>query len=116
MIPEKEISKIILALFEKKFEFPMTLVMIGINGSHLVAKFEMLTITEKNVVTTKFKNSVLSGKAENLRFPINAMFVDARGIAAHILIKNADKLGDLTFLSGEIDVLPVPLVEPYPRA
>ncbi|MBM4277276.1 MAG: hypothetical protein FJ130_05240 [Deltaproteobacteria bacterium] len=60
------------------FEFPMSFVLVGINGTFLTGRFEV------SFITKKFRTTVVSGKANKLRFPINAMIVDAKGKVAHI--------------------------------
>lgn len=89
MFPQESFRKIVdIILIDYKFEFPTTLAMIGVNGAYMVARFELSG--------TAVKTIALTGKAKNLRFPINTMFVDARGKAAHVLFKKSVKDGDLT--------------------
>ncbi len=116
MSPKIELEKIVGAIFlDRKFEFPVTLVMIGVKG-YMVARFELATASEKSKVTTKFESTVLAGRAKDLRFPINVMFVDSLGRAAHIYIKRPDELGSLTFLPIEIEARPISWPKGYPEA
>lgn len=116
MTVDKDLAKVILALFEHNFEFPVILVMIGVNGAYLAAKFELSSVGGKLTTTTEFKQTVLTGEAKNLRFPINTMFVDAKGMAAHVCAKTPDKWGELTFFPGESDVPPATWEKSLPNA
>lgn len=116
MTIDKDLAKIILALFEHNFEFPVILVMIGVNGAHLIAKFELSSVNGKLTTTSEFKQTVLTGEAKNLRFPINTMFVDAKGMAAHVCCKRPDKWGDLTFFPGDPNAPAVPWEKLGPSA
>lgn len=65
------------------FKFPMSLVLIGANGTFLTGKLEL------SFITKKLKTTLVSGGANKLRFPINATFVDAGGKVAQITFKKA---------------------------
>jgi hypothetical protein len=116
MPPKIEIENIVGMIFlEHKFEFPITVVMIGIRG-YLVAKWELATASGKNKVTAKFENIVVAGKAKDLRFPINTMLVDSTGKAAHFCIKRPNEIGSLTFLPIESEVPSIPWPKNWPKA
>lgn len=91
-------------MVDHKFEFPITFVMIGINRAIMAARFEM--------INGKLKINILNGKAKNLRFPINTMFVDAKGKAAHVCFERSGQHGDLTRCLGQIEAAPIG----WPRA
>ncbi|MFB3887619.1 MAG: hypothetical protein ACE144_20565 [Thermodesulfobacteriota bacterium] len=115
MAPKIELQEIVGMIFkDNEQEFPVTLVMVGIRG-YLVAKFEMRTASEKNKTTIKFESTVLAGKAKDLRFPINVMFVDSAGKAAHVFIETADKAGSLTFLSSKFEAPLTPWPKKYAK-
>lgn len=116
MSPKIELEKIVGTIFlDRKFEFPVTLAMIGIRG-HIVARFEMRTASEKNKTTMKFESTILAGKAKDLRFPTNVMFVDSAGRAAHVCIKRPDEGGSLTFLPIESEAPPISWPKNWPKA
>jgi len=60
------------------FKLPTSWVLIGINGTFLTGRVEL------SIIGKKIKTTVINGKANRLRFPINAMFVDAEGKVAQI--------------------------------
>lgn len=98
---EKGIKKAIeLMFFEYGFEFPLSWVLIGVNGAFLTGRFESPNRKE-------FKYTVLNGKANRLRFPINAMFVDAKGKAAHISFERSGAPGPLTRCAGQAETPPI---------
>jgi hypothetical protein len=98
MFPEESFRKIFQTiLVDHNFKFPIHYVMIGINGAFLNGRFELAP-------AKKFSSILLNGKAKNLRFPINTMFVDSKGDAAHVLFKK-------TLKSGELNHLEVPIKE-----
>lgn len=79
MFSEEGIIKAVEVMFnEKGFELPMSFVLIGINGTFLTGRFEL------SIIGKKFKTILINGKANRLRFPINAMFVDAKGKVAQV--------------------------------
>lgn len=87
----EESFKIIGAMFiEYNFQWPISWAMIGVNGAFLTGRFEL------SIIGKKFKSTVLSGKAKKLRFPINAMFVDAKGKAAHVAFLRTGEVGETT--------------------
>jgi hypothetical protein len=90
MFTEESLRKIFETILIKyNFQFPISWVWIGINGAFLTGRFEF----SKN---EKFKSIILNGKAKKLRFPINAMLVDARGEAAHVLLKRFGEVDMVT--------------------
>ncbi len=90
MFTEENLKKIFLTiLFDFYFQFPISWVWIGVNGAFLTGRFELSK-------TKEFKSIVLSGKAKKLRFPINAMLVDAKGEAAHVLLKRSGEVDKVT--------------------
>lgn len=94
MFPKEGFRKIMeMILIDHGFEFPITFVMIGVNGAFLIARFEM--------IGQEFKEKVLTGKAKNLRFPINTMFVDAKGRAAHVSFERSGEYGKLMHCLGQ---------------
>jgi hypothetical protein len=96
-----ELKKIVEAIFlDHKFEFPITVALIGVRG-YLVAKFELDMTSDKSKTTATFKSTILAGKAKDLRFPINLIFADSVGRAAHICFKRPDEFGDLMFFPVE---------------
>lgn len=74
------------------FELPVSFAMIGVNGAFLTGRFEL------SFFQTKFRAILLSGKAKDLRFPINMLLVDKTGKAAHTSFERSDKPVDLTNL------------------
>ncbi len=82
MFTEESLKKVFLTiLIDFNFQFPISWVWIGVNGAFLTGRFEF----SKN--EKKFKSIILNGKAKKLRFPVNAMPVDARGEAVHVFFK-----------------------------
>jgi len=82
-------------ILKHRFEFPISWVMIGVNGAFLTGRWE-LSIPQK-----QFRSLTLSGKAKKLRRPINMMLVDRIGKAFHVLFKKGDEPIDLTNLRIE---------------
>lgn len=100
MFSEETFKKIMEAiLIDCRFKFPITFVMIGVNGAIMAARFKM--------AGDKLKTDVLYGRAKNLRFPINVMFADAEGKAAHVLFKNPKEDGDLKRLFNLSETPPI---------
>lgn len=100
MFPEEGFKKIVeMILIDHQFEFPITFVMIGVNGSILAARFEM--------AKGEFKTNILTGKPKHLRFPINTMFVDAKGKAAHVCFERSGQYGNLTRCLGQPEMPPI---------
>jgi hypothetical protein len=90
MFPEENLRKVFeIIILEHGFEFPLSWVMVGINGTFLTGRFEILIIG-------KVKSTIINGKANKLRFPINCMIVDRRGKAAHIVFSRTDEAGEIT--------------------
>ncbi len=73
------------------FEFPVTWVMVGVNGALFAGRSELSIQKEVRTI-------ILTGKAKKLRFPVNMMLVDRTGKAAHVLFKKPDAPIDLTGL------------------
>ena len=91
VFPEEGFKKIFEMMFiEHDFKLPMSWVLIGVNGAFLTGRFEL------SIIGKKFKCIVLNGKANRLRFPINAMFVDAKGKAAHVSFLRTGETGEIT--------------------
>jgi len=94
---EEGIKKALEIMFiEYGFELPLSWVLIGINGTFLTGRFEL------SIIGKKFKTTVINGKANRLRFPINAMFVDAKGKVAHVTFLrtgNKDEAMSMTVLN-----------------
>jgi hypothetical protein len=107
---DKDFAKLILTLFEHDFKYPLTVVMVGVRG-YLVTKFELSEGTN----SATFKNTVLAGKAKDLRFPINMMIVDINGRAAHVCVKTKDELGAVSFFPGEPPAPPIAPIT-WPKA
>ena len=92
MFKTDDLEKAICKLFvDYDFQFPIHLVMIGINGAFLNVKLNLSK-------TGAFSHIILTGRARDLRFPINSMFVDAKGDAAHILFKGSGEPDEITRL------------------
>ena len=79
-------------LTEYNLQFPLSWVWIGVNGAFLTGRFEL---SRSDV---KLKSIHLSGKAEKLRPPVNAMIVDARGYAVHIFFGSSGEVSKMTYL------------------
>lgn len=78
------------------FKLPTSWVLIGINGTFLTGRVEL------SIIGKKIKTTVINGKANRLRFPINAMFVDAKGKVAQITFLrtgNKDEAMSMTVLN-----------------
>jgi len=78
-------------LTEYNFQFPLSWVWIGVNGAFLTGRFEL------SKGDLKLKSIHLSGRAQKLRPPVNAMVVDARGYAVHILFKSFGEVSKITY-------------------
>jgi hypothetical protein len=89
-------------LLEYNFQFPISWVWIGINGTFLTGRFELSKSGEK------LKTTVLSGKVRKIRFPVNIMLVDGGGKAAHILLNSAE-FGEVTRCSVDEPLSIAPL-------
>ncbi len=90
-------------LIEYNFQYPMTWTWIGINGRAVTGRFER----KKD---GGLKTIMLNGKPKTLRFPVNAMLVDATGQAVHILFKSSMQLGEMN--RCKVDE-PPPAVPPF---
>lgn len=94
---EEGIKKAVEIMFiDYGFELPMSWAMIGINGTFLIGRIEL------SIISKKIKVTVIHGKANRLRFPINAMFVDAKGKVAQVTFKrtgNKDEVPSMTVLN-----------------
>jgi hypothetical protein len=74
-------------LIEFTFQLPISWVWVGQNGGFMTGRIEVSKLTKEP------RSVILSGNPKKLKFPVNIMLVDARGDAAHVLLKE----------SGEID-------------
>jgi hypothetical protein len=90
MFSEESIRKVFeIMLVQYQFELPMSWAIIGVNGTFLTGKFEAS-------ITGQFRSTVLSGKANRLRFPINCLFVDRKGKAALVAFSKSSEIGKVT--------------------
>lgn len=71
-------------LVDYNFQPPIAWVWIGVNGAFMTGKI----IWEGK----EFKSITLSGKPKKLRLPVNVMLVDAKGMAAHLLLKKTGEV------------------------
>lgn len=93
MFKTDDLTEVIVSLFVKyNFQYPLHLVMVGINEAFVNLKFN------PNCV-------ILAGRAKDLRFPINCMFVDGKGDAAHVLFKMSGEPSEITPWYGNHRIL-----------
>jgi hypothetical protein len=78
----KVLGEIIQKLLEDNFELPIHSVIVGINGSILVGRYE--SSDGENLIFTPLIDHCPSGM---VKLPVNIMFVDAQGEAARVLFK-----------------------------
>jgi hypothetical protein len=71
-------------LIDYNFQPPIAWVWVGRNGAFLFGKI----IWEGK----EYKSVTLGGKPKKLRFPVNVMLVDAKGMAAHLLLKETGEI------------------------
>ena len=99
MFKPEQIQKIVEEIFlQHHFEFPISWVMVGVNGAFFTGRWEF------SIPQNKLKSFTLSGKAKKLKRPINMMLVDRTGKAFHVLFKKSDEPMDLTNLRIEPQV------------
>jgi len=95
MLTKESLQKIFKKiLIDYNFQLPVSWVWIGVNGAFMTGRIEF------SEASKEFKSILLSGKPRKLRFPVNVMFVDARGEAAHVLFKGtggADEVNHCRF-------------------
>jgi hypothetical protein len=75
-------------LIDYKFQLPIAWVWVGVNGVFLTGRIEV------SKGSKEFRSVTLSGNPKKLRFPVNVMFVDSRGQAAHVLSRGAGEGDD----------------------
>ncbi|MFB3886041.1 MAG: hypothetical protein ACE144_12495 [Thermodesulfobacteriota bacterium] len=92
-------------LLEHSFQFPLTWAWIGANGGVLAGRFEWS-------VGKGLETIILSGKPKTLRYPVNAMIVDRRGVAAHILFKGPEEISKATLCRADEPSIPWPKDSP----
>jgi hypothetical protein len=106
MVRRESIQKIFrMILIDYNFELPITWVWIGVNGAFLTGRIERSRWSEE------LGSVVLSGNPKKIRFPVNAMLVDAKGQAAHVLFKETGEVDGVNRL--RVDE-PKPAVPPSP--
>ena len=87
---EESLQKIFKTIFiDYNFQFPLSWTWIGINGAIVTGRYEL----KKD---GGVRGVVLNGKPKSVEFPINALVVDGRGQAVHILFKDSMEFGDLS--------------------
>ncbi len=104
--PEQLVGVFKEIVLEHKFEFPIHWVMVGAGGVFLTGKLTF------SILRLKLDFSILSGRAKDLRFPINMMLVDKTGKAAHVLFKRAGEAHELNRLG--VDEPPPEVPPPWP--
>jgi hypothetical protein len=87
--------------FKHGFQLPVAWVWAGVNGAFVTGKIEFSKRDKKITFI------ILSGKPKKIRLPVNMMLIDARGCAAHILVKGPGEISKVTRC---------PVDEPLPSA
>ena len=91
MLKNENVLKVIMKmLVEYKFQFPLSWVFIGINGSFWSGRFEF------EVGENKIKHIPIGNQYSILMPPINGMVVDLRGDAMHFSIKGSGEVSHPT--------------------
>ena len=85
-----EVFKIILIDYD--FRLPISWVWIGVNGAFMTGRIEI------SKGSKELRSVTLSGNPKKLRFPVNVMFVDATGNAAHVLFKGPGQANEVNRL------------------
>jgi hypothetical protein len=91
MFIHNQFQKVVEEIFFKySFELPFTWIMMGVNGAIFAGSWYL------SIVDNEFKTLIVSGRPEDLRFPINMMVMDKNWRIAHILFEKPDGPIDLT--------------------
>ena len=111
MLKSEDVLKVIMKmLVEYNFQFPLSWVFIGVNGSFWTGRFEF------GGIGTKFKYIPLSGEEQELKPPINGMVIDSRGDAMHFSVKGSGEVSDPTLLRLTKPLAIAPLNWPKARS
>jgi hypothetical protein len=90
--PERLIGKILTEALESGFELPFPLVIVGKNGSLLFVRYVASAIGDGlDCGQLASYQADPTDRHKLLIFPINAMLVDAKGRAGHIVFETEDE-------------------------